>query len=213
MSEDPVRLDHAQALALAREILIQEGDILHSLAEELGVPFWTTCQRIAGCPGLVWVTGVGTSAAVGLRFAHILTDCGVRSMFLPPDQGLHGHCGAMAPGEVLVAISRGGESVETNQMVEIANRRGLISIAMVHDEHSTTARQCRIVLPVHSPEEYEVGGYCATASSVAASAMCDAISAVVLKLTGYTLEAFRATHPGGAVGRNLAGGDPSGEGK
>jgi len=196
-------MDLPTALQLARSTLIQEADSLRELAEGLDDRLWEVARRIAGCPGLVWVTGVGTSAAIGERFAHILTDCGVRSIFLSPDIGLHGHSGAMAAGEILVALSRGGESDEVNRMVEIANRRGLITVALVHDPDSTLARACAHVLPVRSPEAFELGGYVATTSTVVACGMCDALAALVLKLTGYTVDQFRHTHPGGAVGQSL----------
>jgi arabinose-5-phosphate isomerase len=189
------------AISLARRTITQEVEALRALASALGGAFWETCELIAGCKGIVWVTGVGTSGAVANRFAHILTDCGVRSVFLSPDLGLHGHSGVMAAGEVLVAISRGGESAEVNALAAIANARSLETIAFVDDEASTLARTCRLVLPIHSPSEYELGGYCATTSTVVSSAACDAVCAVALKLRGYTYEEFSPTHPGGAVGR------------
>jgi arabinose-5-phosphate isomerase len=193
-----------EALALAQETIRQEADAVAALAPAFGETFWTTCRLIAGSKGIVWVTGVGTSGIAGARFAHILTDCGVRSIFLSPDLGLHGHSGAMAASEVLVAISRGGESPEVNAMVAIANARSLVTIALVDDEASALARTCRHVLPIHSPKEYELGGYCATTSTVVCSAVCDAICAVVLKLNRYTLAEFSGTHPGGAVGRAVS---------
>jgi arabinose-5-phosphate isomerase len=189
-----------EAIGLAQETIKHEADALAALTRALGDAFWKTCGLIAGCKGIVWVTGVGTSGATGSRFAHILTDCGVRSIFLSPDLGLHGHSGAMAASEVLVAISRGGESAEVNAMVAIANARSLVTIAFVDSEASALARTCRHVLPIHSPKEYELGGYCATTSTVVCSAVCDAVCAVVLKLKGYSFEEFSGTHPGGAVG-------------
>ncbi len=198
-------MDLTNALQLARSTIGQEADSLRELADSLDDRLWEAARRIAGCSGIVWVTGVGTSAAIGERCAHILTDCGVRSVFLSPDLGLHGHSGAMAAGEVLVAISRGGESGEVNQMVEIAGRRGLLTIALVHDVDSTLARACALILPARSPSEHELGGYVATTSTVVAGAMCDALAAIVLQLTGYSLERFRETHPGGAVGQALDG--------
>jgi arabinose-5-phosphate isomerase len=201
----------AEALALARETISREAVAVAALVPALGDAFWKTCGQIAGCKGIVWVTGVGTSGIVGARFAHILTDCGVRSIFLSPDLGLHGHSGAMTGSEVLVAISRGGESAEVNSMVAIANSRQLTTIAVVDNESSTMARSCRHVLLIHSPAEYELGGYCATTSTVVCSAVCDAICAVVFQLKGYTLAEFRGTHPGGAVGIAVSKGR-SGEG-
>jgi arabinose-5-phosphate isomerase len=192
-----------KAIALARRVLLQEAETLREMADALDEDFWRIATLIAECPGIVWVTGVGTSAAVGGRFAHILTDCGARSVFLSPDLGLHGHSGAMAAGEVLVAISRGGESQEVNLLVDVAGNLGLKTIGLVQAPGSALARRCAHVLSVASPGEFELAGYAATTSSVAFSGICDALSAVVLTLKGYTREAFSRTHPGGAVGRDL----------
>jgi D-arabinose 5-phosphate isomerase GutQ len=198
------KLNQATALALAKQTMQHQVQAISELAQDLGDAFWTCAQLLSNCPGLIWVTGVGTSAAVGSRFAHILTDCGARSMFLSPTDGLHGHTGVMTPGDLLVALSRGGGSREVIQMADIANQQRVTTIAFVHNTNSTLAQVCRYVLPIRSKQEYELMEYVATTSTVAFSAMCDALSAVVLKVKGYTLEQLGRTHPGGAVGQALA---------
>lgn len=203
MSASVNELDQSTALALARQIMRQEMAAISELAEGLDETFWTCARLLSDCPGLIWITGVGTSMAVGSRFAHILTDCGARSMFLTPADGLHGHSAVMMPDDLLVAMSRGGGSSEVNQMAELANRRGVTTIAFVHNTESPLAQVCRYVLPIRSKQEYELMGYVATTSTVAFSAMCDALSAVVLEVKGYTPEQLGQTHPGGAVGRAL----------
>jgi len=190
-------------LTLARKILHQEAETIQALAQELDDAFWECAQLLGHCTGLIWVTGVGTSAVVGMRFAHLLTCCGKRSMFLSPTDGLHGHTGVMASNDLLVAISRGGESREVNQMVEIANQRRVTTIAFVNDSDSTLAQVCGYVLPIRSKAEYELMGYLATTSTIAFSAVCDGLCAVILEMNGYTAEEFGRTHPGGAVGKML----------
>ena len=193
-----------QALDIGRTAIHQEVLTLQKLEYELGEPFWQCAQQLIECPGLVWITGVGTSAAVGMRFAHILTDCGVRSMFLSPSDGLHGHTNIMRPGDVLVAMSRGGESQEVIQMVSIATQLGVKTIAFVHNIESSLARSAQYLLPVQSPQEYELMGYMATTSTVAFSAVCDALCAVLAQAKGFTPEQLARVHPGGAVGQVLA---------
>ena len=193
----------ALGLKLARKTMQQEAETIQALADGLDDAFWGCARLLSECPGLIWVTGVGTSATVGTRFAHILTDCGVRSMFLSTAEGLHGHAGVMASDDLLVALSRGGESREVNQMVKIANRRGVTTVALVHDTESTLAQICQYMLPIRSKPGYELMGYLATTSTVAFSAMCDALCAVVLEVTGYTPEQLGQAHPGGAVGQAL----------
>jgi D-arabinose 5-phosphate isomerase GutQ len=200
VSPDPSGL----GLKLAQSIIQQEIDALTSLAGNLDELFLRVAQELSGCCGLIWVTGVGTSAAVGARFAHILTDCGARSMFLSPSDGLHGHSAVMTPDDLLVAMSRGGESSEIIQMVELARVHGATSIGFVHNAGSSLAMACDVVLTIQSKQEYELMGFVATTSTVAFCAICDALSALVLEAKGYTAEELGRAHPGGAVGKVLS---------
>src|SRR4030067_3597644 len=122
----------SQALDIGRAAIHQEALTLQKLEHELGESFWQCARLLIDCPGLAWITAVGTTAAVGMRFAHVLTCSGARAMFLSPSEGLHGHTNIMQPGEVLVAMSRGGESQEVIQMVIIANQLGVKTIGLFH---------------------------------------------------------------------------------
>jgi arabinose-5-phosphate isomerase len=202
-----VTFEPSQALALAQQAIDQEIAALEALRAALAADqaeAFPQCARVlAECPGLIWTTGVGTSANMAARLAHLLTDCGVRAMFLAPGDGLHGHAGVISPGDVMVALSRGGASREVNQMVEIAGQRGATTLALVHDTDSPLARLCHYVLPVRSPAEAELLGFVATTSTVAFAAMGDALCAVVAQAKGYSPAEFAKIHPGGAVGERL----------
>jgi len=193
-----------QMLLLARRTIHQELQVLEAVMDALGDSFLACARLLVGCEGLVWVTGVGTSAAVGQRFSHILSCCGIRAMFLSPADGLHGHSAVLTPADLLVAMSRGGESDEVNEMVSIAKQLGTTTVAFVHNTASTLARTCHHVLPICSPTEYELMGYLATTSTVVFSAVCDALCAVVVEVKGFTPEQLGEVHPGGAVGKSFA---------
>jgi len=197
----------SQALDIGRAAIHQEALTLQKLEHELGESFWQCARLLIDCPGLVWITAVGTTAAVGMRFAHVLTCSGARAMFLSPSEGLHGHTNIMQPGEVLVAMSRGGESQEVIQMVIIANQLGVKTIGFVNDLESSLARSAQYLLPIQSLQEYELMGYLATTSTVAYSAVCDALCSVLAQAKGFTPEQLAKVHPGGAVGQVLAASD------
>jgi D-arabinose 5-phosphate isomerase GutQ len=108
------------------------------------------------------VTAVGTSASVGTRFAHILTSGGVRSIFLSSSDGFHGHTRVITSADLLVPMSRGGESQKVYQMAVIANQHGAQIIAFVHNTDSILAQTCKHILIIKSPQEYELMGYLAT---------------------------------------------------
>ncbi len=196
-------MDQEKAFELAKQTLLQEVETLQALADGLDDKFWQIANLLSTCSGLIWVTAVGTSAAIAARFAHIMTCCGARSMFLSPSDGLHGHTGVIQAEDILVAMSRGGETMEVIQMVQIANDRNVDTIAFVNNADSSLAHVCQYTLLVQSPHQYELMGYIATTSTVAYSAICDALCAIVLDVKGYTPEKFAKTHPGGAVGQVL----------
>jgi arabinose-5-phosphate isomerase len=198
-------ITNSQALDLGRQVIHQEVLALQKLELELGDPFWQCARLLIDCAGLIWITAVGTSAPVGMRFAHILTCSGSRAMFLSPSDGLHGHTNIMQPGEVLVAMSRGGESQEVVQMVSIANQLGVKTIG--HDLKSSLARNSQYVLPIQTPQEYELMGFLATTSTVAYSAICDALCSIIARAKDFAPEQFAKVHPGGAVGQVLASSD------
>ena len=195
--------DPGQVLESGKNVFRQEIEALESVADHLDQAFFECAKLICECRGFIWVTAVGTSAAVSGRFAHLLTCCGARAMFLSPSDGLHGHMNVMREEDILIAISRGGESVEVNQMVAIANKLGATTVAFVHDIDSSMGRACDFVLPIASKQEYELMGYLATTSTVVFSAMCDALCTLVAQHKGFTAENFALIHPGGAVGKVL----------
>lgn len=199
------KIDRSQAIDIAQRTIQQEIEALQALKSLLGESFWQCARLLSDCQGVVWTTAVGTSATVAGRFAHILTCSGVRSMFLSTQDGLHGHTLVIQPGDVLVAMSRGGESQEVNQMVEIANRRQANTVAFIHNNVSTLASTCQHSLTIPSPQEFELAGYLATTSTIAFCAMCDALCAVVIAEKGFDKNEFGSTHPGGAVGGLLTG--------
>jgi len=192
-----------KAIKIGEEVFQQDIDTLQSLLKNLGQSFVETAKRLCNCQGLVWITAVGTSAAVGMRFAHILTCSGQRSMFLSPSDGLHGHTNIFRQQDILIAISRGGESREVIQMVEIANQLGTDTLAFVSNPDSHLAKICKSTLLIPCKQEYELIGYLATTSTIAYSAICDALCGIVAREKRFSPENFAKIHPGGAVGKIL----------
>jgi arabinose-5-phosphate isomerase len=155
------------------------------------------------CEGHVLVAGAGTSHAVALRFAHLLSCCGTPALFLHPGDCQHGLAGAVRQQDVLVVLSKGGETGEVNFLARFARERGAFVIGISEKPDSTLAGISDILLDVKTPENADPYGMIATASSISNSAFCDAICVVLLNLRNYSQEQFGQTHPGGAVGKKL----------
>lgn len=157
------------------------------------------------CHGHVIVSGSGTSHAVALRFAHLLSCCGTPALFLHPGDSQHGAAGALRPEDVWIGLSKGGETAEVCFLAGIAKKRGATVIAITEKPASTLGRLADVILEVSPPEDVDPYGMIATGSSLFNAALTDALCVALLEMRGYTVDRFGETHPGGAVGHKLAG--------
>ena len=198
-------MDERQIMEMAADVIQVESRAVACLAEQLKPSLVQAAQAMLGCQGHVIVAGAGTSHAVALRFAHLLSCCGTPALFLHPGDSQHGSAGAVRAGDVLVALSKGGETSEVNFLARVARERGATVIGITEKPASTLGRLSDITLEIKAPEGIDPYGMIATGSSLFNSAFCDALCIVLLHLRGYSLEQFGQTHPGGAVGQKLQG--------
>ena len=192
-----------ELFAIANETIELESKAVASLAGQLGQSFIQAALAMLNCKGHVFVAGSGTSHAVALRFAHLLSCCGTPAVFLHPGDSQHGAAGAVRAEDVLVALSKGGETTEVNFLAGVTKDRGGLVIGITEKPASTLGRLCHIVLEIKAPEGVDPYGMIATGSSLFNAAYCDALCVVLLKMRGYSLDQFGQTHPGGAVGQKL----------
>lgn len=197
------QLSHDAMLALAREAVLREAEVVRGIADQLDASLVRVVEALVACEGHVLVAGMGTSHAMAHRLAHLLSCCGVPALCIDAADGLHGGSGAIKAGDVLYVISRGGESAELNRFVQIARQRGALVIAQTEAPESSLASLADLLYVVRTPVEADLLGAIATGTSLVAAAAGDALCAVLVRLRGQTLEAFAATHPSGAVGKRL----------
>ncbi len=194
-----------QILDLAADVLATEQRALSSLTGQLGPSLSQAVDILLNCQGHVIVSGSGTSHAVALRFAHLLSCVGTPAFFLHPGDSQHGAAGAVRAGDVWIGLSKGGETAEVCYLAGVARKRGATIIAITENAQSTLGQIADLVLEAKAPEGVDPFGMVATGSSLFNSALCDVICVALLQLRGYTLEQFGETHPGGAVGKKLKG--------
>jgi len=193
-----------EILYLARSVIQREIDGIATLMDQLDDNFVDVIRKMLNCKGHILITGAGTSNPVAARLAHLLSCCGTPALFIHPGDSQHGLAGAVTEKDILIAISKGGETTEINHLAQVAKSRGAAVIAMTEKPESTLGKLSHAILLVKAPPEGDPHGMIATGSSLVNSAMGDALCVVLLQLRGYSLEKFGETHPGGAVGRKLA---------
>ena len=157
--------------------------------------------RILLATGKVVPVGVGTSGVTARRLAHLLSVTGTPAIFLHPADGLHGSLGAIEPGDVVIAISKGGQSAELNEFTRRAKTRGARIIVLTSTDGTELAALGDVTVALPTPDGADPGGVIAMGSTLIASAWGDALAAALMDARGYSWATVLYTHPGGAVGR------------
>ena len=192
-------------LTRARQVIRADRLALEAVEASLDGRFLDAVGLIMAVTGKVLVAGMGTSGATARRIAHLLSCGGTPALFVHPADGLHGGLGAVTSEDLVLAISKGGESDELNEFCRRAHERGAGVIAMTAEPGSTLGQLGQVTLPVVTPDEADPGGMMAMGSALAACAVGDALAVVLMEQRGYAWQRFERTHPGGAVGKMIDG--------
>lgn len=187
----------------AAEVLRVEAHALLDAAERLDGDAFQRAVDLILCPGRVIVTGAGTSGIVARKIAATLTSTGTPALFLHPSDALHGGLGAVAGGDVVVAVSNSGETGEILVLLPYLRNRQASLIAIVGNSESRLGREADVVLDAMVKREAGPYDLAPTASSTLALAMGDALAMSVLQVTGFTPDDFALNHPSGRLGRRL----------
>ena len=186
------------------DLLRQEAEAIASMADRLDpARFAEAVELLAACSGNVATTGAGTSGVVARKIAATLTSTGTPALFVHPADALHGGLGAIGGQEIVIAVSKGGETEEVLALLPYLAHREVPVIAIVGNTRSTLARRAAVVL--EASVEREAGRYdlVPTASVAVALAVADALALTVMEVKGVTPEGFAANHPSGQLGRRL----------
>ena len=147
--------------------------------------------------------GSGSSGYAAAKFAHSLCCVEKPAKFLPPSEAIHGGLGAISAGDVLVMVTRGGQTAELMPILDLAIRRHAHVVGLTENLDSRLAHAAEVVLPLVVTRESDPLQTMATTSNLVVGALLDAVLAAVMVRTGYTKEQFAVIHPGGAVGARL----------
>lgn len=191
-------------LKQAKEVLKIEAEGILGLIERIGREFTAALELIYQSPGRVIVTGIGKSGLVGRKISATLNSTGTPSIFLHPVEAMHGDLGMVQKGDVILALSNSGETMELNAIMPIIRAIGSKIIAMTGDAGSTLAASADVVLDVGVPREACPLGLAPTASTTAALAMGDALAVTLLRKRRFQSSDFKRLHPGGTLGDRLS---------
>lgn len=195
--------DDLAVLEQFRAVLGWEADCLARNSQLIGTEAVQAIRRILACSGRVILTGMGKMGYVARKAAATFCSTGTPALFLHPVEAFHGDLGVVCPGDLLIALSGGGETSEVIGLVPFMRARGIEVIAITCRTGSTLARACQVVLGIDVEREAEPDSGAPTASTTVALAICDALAVAAMQARGFTRAAFAELHPGGFLGRRL----------
>ncbi len=197
------------AWTIAGSVWRAEAAALRGLARVVDRGALARCvAALANGRGRILIAGCGTSAAAARKIAHSLCCIERPAAFLAPGDALHGGLGLVQRGDVVVLISKGGNTREIVQMLPALAAKRVRVIGVTENPDSALGRAAGLLLRVRVPREPDPFNLLATASTLAVIAVFDAVCIALMQVTGYTREQFAVIHPGGAVGEKLLRSEP-----
>lgn len=163
-------------------------------------------EALGGTSGRIAVGGVGTSGAAAKKIAHSLCCIERPAYFLSPGDAVHGALGAVQPGDPVILISKGGGTKEIVNLLPSLRTKKAFIVAVTEKEDSPLARSADLVMKVKIEREADEFNMLATTSTMAVTAVFDAVCIALMTYTNYTREQFAVIHPSGAVGERLLAG-------
>ena len=180
-----------------------EAHGLLSVIDQLDENFIRAVEMMQVCKGKVVVTGVGKSGLICAKIAATLSSTGTPAFYLHSGDAVHGDLGMVMPDDIVVAVSKSGETDEILKLLPHFKHHGLKLIVITGNPESTLAKAGDLVLNVRVKEEACPLGLAPTTSTTVALAMGDALAVVLLEQKGFNQADFAMRHPGGILGRKL----------
>ena len=187
----------------AKEVIRVEADAIAALSSRIDGNFVDAVELVFECKGRVIVTGVGKSGLVARKIAATLASTGTSAFFIHAAEGLHGDLGVVREEDVILIVTKSGETSEISALIPQLRNIGVKLITITGTLDTSLTRVSDIVLDASVKEEACPHDLAPTASSTAAMVMGDALAVALLERRGFTMEDFASIHPGGNLGKKL----------
>jgi arabinose-5-phosphate isomerase len=193
----------SQIIRVARNTLQIEAQTLLSLVDTIGKDFVTCVNVVNECHGRLVVSGIGKTAIVAKKIVATLNSTGTPALFLHAADAIHGDIGMVRPEDIVLCISKSGETTELKMLALLVRQSGNPLIAMVSRKDCSLAQHADHILLTPVAREADPNDLAPTASTTAQMAMGDALATALLALRGFEPEDFARFHPGGSLGKQL----------
>ena len=190
-------------IPVALRTLELQAASVNDLKAFIDADFVKAVEQIAYCKGRLIVSGIGKSAIIAQKIVATLNSTGTASMFMHAADAIHGDLGMIQREDILLLISKSGDSPEIKVLVPLLKNFGNTLIGMVGNTQSFLAKHCNIFLNTTVLQEACPNNLAPTTSTTAQMVMGDALAVCLMELKGFKSADFAKFHPGGTLGKKL----------
>ena len=188
---------------LAVSVIDQEAKAVEKLKPFIDDEFVEILNLVYSSKGRLIITGIGKSAIIGSKIVATLNSTGTPSIFMHAADAIHGDLGIIQPDDVVLCISKSGNTPEIKVLVPLIRRMGNKLVAMVSNVDSYLAQHSDYVIRATVDAEACPNNLAPTSSTTTQLVMGDALAVCLLKMRGFSPEDFAKYHPGGSLGKRL----------
>ena len=190
-------------IELAIQIIENEANAIIGLKSRIDDDFQKIVEMMLKCKGNLVFSGIGKSALIAQKIVATMNSTGTTAVFMHAADAIHGDLGIVREGDVVVILSKSGETPEIKVLVPLIKLRGNKIVAMVGNRKSYLAQQADFVLDVSVNDEAIPDSLAPTSSTTAQLVMGDALALILMRCRGFSTDDFAKFHPGGALGKQL----------
>ena len=188
---------------LAYQIIDNEINAISGLKHKIDESFREVVDLMLENKGNLVFSGIGKSAIIAQKIVATMNSTGTASVFMHAADAIHGDLGIIRKDDIVVILSKSGETPEIKMLVPLIKLRGNKIVAMVGNPQSYLALQSDFVLDVSVDEEAFPGSLAPTCSTTAQLVMGDVLALILMRCRGFSTSDFAKLHPGGALGKQL----------
>ncbi len=188
---------------LAKETILNELNAIQSLIELIDDDFEKAVNLLHHCKGRVVISGIGKSAIIAQKISATFNSTGTAAIFMHAADAIHGDLGMIQPEDVVIVISKSGESPEIKALIPLIKNFGNAVIAICGNTSSYLATHSDCLVNATIDKEACPNNLAPTTSTTVQMVLGDALAVCLLQLKGFTANDFAKFHPGGALGKRL----------
>lgn len=187
----------------AKDTIALQAESILNLSNLITEDFSEAVELIYQSKGRVIITGIGKSAIIANKIVATLNSTGTPAVFMHAADAIHGDLGLILEDDVVICISKSGNTPEIKVLVPLIKNANNKMIAITGNKDSFLGQNADYVLNAFVAKEACPNNLAPTTSTTAQLVIGDALSVCLLELRGFSSKDFAKYHPGGALGKKL----------